>query len=86
MKRRLASAGSNQGVKGACELTVDYFKVERYLLAMLYQLKPSDLLGKPSAKTDGIREKERELAGMAAGLPYGGGTRRPVPSWWIRDA
>lgn len=75
LKRRLASAGSNQGVKGACELTVDYFKVERYLLAMLYQLKPSDLLGKPSAKTDGIREKERELAGMAARLAV----------WW-RDS
>jgi hypothetical protein len=82
--RRLVSVGHRDKVSGACPLVVEYFKAERYLLAMLYQLKPSDLFPAKSGKTaNGLREKERELAGMAARLAELeaalGDTRQPVP-------
>ena len=48
---------------GACKLSADYDKVERYALAMLRQVEPSDLSPR-KAETDDIKAKERELLGM----------------------
>ena len=65
--RRFVSAGHRDRVKGACPLSVEYFKVERYLLAMLYQLKANDLL--PADKQGAeIQAKRQELTGVEARL------------------
>jgi hypothetical protein len=65
--RRLVSAGHRERVPKSCPLSVEYFKVERYLLAMLYQLKPDNLL--PTAKSkDDMPAKRQELAGMESRL------------------
>jgi DNA invertase Pin-like site-specific DNA recombinase len=66
--RRFVSVGHRERVKGACPLSVEYGKVERYILAALYQLTPDDLLGKTGATDKTIAAKERELAGMESRL------------------
>ena len=67
LKRRLASAGHHSGIKGSCDLTIDYFKVEPMVLALLYQLRPDDLFGKHSkSDTKSIKHLEQALHGMAA--------------------
>jgi hypothetical protein len=83
LRRAFVSAGHRASVKGSCPLSIDYFKVEKYLLAMLYQLKPADLLGKGNNKGDGLREKEQELAGVELRLAELeaalGDSKQPVP-------
>ena len=65
VKRRLVSSGHRERIKGACKLSVDYFKVERYVLALLYQLQPDDLFARNGKQGDkSIREKEQELVGV----------------------
>jgi DNA invertase Pin-like site-specific DNA recombinase len=65
--RRFVSAGHRERVKRACPLSVDYVKVERYLLAVLYQLKADDLLPTDN-QADGIQSKRQELAGVESRL------------------
>ncbi len=62
VKRRFVSAGHREGVKGACPFMVNYWKVEEYVLAALYNLTPSDLFAKSNGQGNGIKSKERELA------------------------
>ena len=64
VRRRLVSAGHRDKVKGSCGLSVDYWKAEKYLLAMLYQIKPTDLFPKTAKSYNGIKDKERELVGV----------------------
>lgn len=65
-KRRFVSRGHRERVDGSCPLSVDYRKVERYIMAILYQLRPADLLdkGKGGKGGDTIKGLERELAGV----------------------
>ncbi len=64
IKRRFISAGYREHVKGACRLSVDYWKVERYIMAAIYNLEPSDLFAKSNGQGESIKGKERELAGV----------------------
>jgi DNA invertase Pin-like site-specific DNA recombinase len=61
--RRIASYGHLQKQPGACPLTLDYWKVERYVLALLYQLRADDLFPAPDGGT-GLAEKRQELAAV----------------------
>ena len=63
---RLFSAGHKDHVKGACALSVEYGKAERYILDLIFQIKPSDLL--PARQSDGLADKRGELAGVTARL------------------
>ena len=62
--RRLVSVGHRNKVRGSCPLGVDYFKVERFVLAMLYQLRPQDLFPTKGKTDTDIKAKERELRGV----------------------
>ena len=82
--RRLVSYGHLQGVKGACGLTMDYGRVERYVMACLWELKQGDILPAKGKQNDnGIGLKRRELAGMEARLveleAALGDNKQPVP-------
>ena len=83
LERRIVSAGHREGVAGACSLSVDYGKVERYIMAVLYELKPGDLFPLKGKRGEGIRERERELAGVEhrlADLEKAlGNSNQPVP-------
>jgi len=76
------SAGHRERVPNACPLSVDYFKIEAYVLAMLYQLKAGDLLP-TDQQADGIQAARQELAGMEARLAELDaaltGSTQPVP-------
>ena len=67
-QRRLVSAGHRDRVKGACPLSIDYCKVERYLLAALWQLRADDLLTQQQTDKDGLRSLREELEGVEARL------------------
>jgi septal ring factor EnvC (AmiA/AmiB activator) len=83
IQRRLVSVGHRDKVAGACPLAVEYHKVEKFVMALLYQLKPSDLFPKTSKSDKGIKEKEQALHGMEARKAELeaalGNSKQPVP-------
>ena len=54
--RYLVSAGHRDRVKGACPLMVEYGKVERHVLGVLYQLSGKDL--QPGEEPDHAEPRE----------------------------
>lgn len=63
---RLFSAGHKDHVAGACPLSCEYGKIERHILAMLFQIKPSDLA--PGKEPDPSAAKRAELSVKEARL------------------
>ncbi len=64
--RYMVSAGHRDRAKGACKLMVEFSKLERHVLAALYQLSSHDLYPSPSADTDPTAGKRAELAATQA--------------------
>lgn len=83
LARRWVSAGYRDRVQGACRLAVEYFKVEKFVMAMLYQLKPSDLFGKSGKSDNGIKAQQQTLRGVELRLAELqaalGNSKQPVP-------
>lgn len=80
--RRFVSSGHRERVAGACPLSLDYSKVERYVMPCIYQLKAPNILHTTTSPDDTLSLK-RELAGMVARYAelekeLTGG-RKPVP-------
>ena len=74
-QRRLVSYNHNRKLKGACPISIDYYSFEKFMLHMLHEIKPDELLptvlsptqeeleGK-QAQLDALRRRAGELEAL----------------------
>ncbi len=61
-QRRLTSYAHLRKEEGACPLSIDYYSFERFMLWLLYELKPEEVLPSKQAPPEQLQEAEDELA------------------------